>query len=124
MNIWKRIHDKTFQAGECKIWFGATVKGRPVVFFNGKMRYVTRVIKHLKGELDLDSDVQVLHIVECNNPKCVEDKHLYLGDNAQNASDRSEINTHCPQGHEFTPSNTMIDSGYKRCRICHNRKRA
>jgi len=28
--------------------------------------------------------------------------------------------THCPQGHEFTPENTITDrsTGYRRCRVC------
>lgn len=31
--------------------------------------------------------------------------------------------THCVNGHEFTPENTLIVSGFRRCRICSNSNR-
>lgn len=30
--------------------------------------------------------------------------------------------THCPQGHPYTPENTQMDRGKRRCRICNNEK--
>ncbi|MDQ5860674.1 MAG: hypothetical protein M3536_00225, partial [Actinomycetota bacterium] len=31
--------------------------------------------------------------------------------------DKSEI-THCPQGHEYSEDNTLIDSGKRKCKAC------
>lgn len=39
--------------------------------------------------------------------------------NAASASKRRRI-THCPRGHEYSDENTIIESGCRRCRTCHN----
>lgn len=48
----------------------------------------------------------VLRIVIARGARSVGDKH-----NAQRK-------THCPSGHEYTPENTKIKSGYRSCRQC------
>jgi hypothetical protein len=30
--------------------------------------------------------------------------------------------THCIHGHAFTPENTIVRGGHRRCRTCHNRR--
>lgn len=78
----------------------------------------------------------ILHIRECPNKNCWNPNHLYEGTHRDNVLDSvaigthnfvqpERITTHCPQGHEYTPENTAINSnsGKKYCKQC-NRIRA
>jgi hypothetical protein len=74
--------------------------------------------------------MHVLH--RCDIPACCRPACLFLGTLADNNHDmiakgrhwaQLQPVTHCPQGHEYTPANTMTQGGRgtgKRCRICHN----
>jgi hypothetical protein len=81
---------------------------------------------------DLADERKVLH--HCDNPKCFNPGHLYIGtdaDNSRDCTDRGrqyqQRKTHCANGHEFTPDNTHFKKnigktgvGYERvCRTCH-----
>ena len=60
----------------------------------------------------------------CRNPGCANPDHLEPVTNKENALrgvSFSAVNakkTRCPAGHEFTPENTIIDHGRRRCRLC------
>jgi hypothetical protein len=61
----------------------------------------------------------------CRNPPCVNVQHLEPATNRENilrGGNPAAINarkTHCPQGHEYTPENTIRESNGKRhCRTC------
>ena len=71
----------------------------------------------------------ILHT--CDNPCCVNPKHLYAGTDADNTRDKmdrgrhfQQAQTHCKHGHEFTVDNTYIylraKTGNSRrvCKIC------
>lgn len=71
----------------------------------------------------------ILH--KCDNRKCVNPEHLFLGTQSDNIKDcvkkRRHINsnkTHCIRGHLYNKANTRIKkSGWRDCRICHNLRR-
>lgn len=51
--------------------------------------------------------------------------NLRWGTNSDNMRDRRRdgtdpmlSKTHCPHGHEYTPENTLMDSGSRKCRAC------
>jgi hypothetical protein len=54
----------------------------------------------------------------CHNPECWNAEHLRAMTHAENMKQRSERQTHCKRGHEFTPENTTITSGRRRCKAC------
>lgn len=65
----------------------------------------------------------ILHI--CDNPSCVNPKHLYEGNIFQNMKDKIERNRHhnqkkvsCPKGHLYDEKNTRIYKGRRYCRFC------
>jgi hypothetical protein len=80
---------------------------------------------------EYSDDLFALH--KCDNPKCVNPEHLYMGDNYDNAQDRMERKrfvhwnagrTHCKNGHEFNEENTYWrPEGKRTCRTCDKARR-
>lgn len=68
--------------------------------------------------------------VECPHRRCCNPHHLKPTTTGENSSNdrsaraavliaRAKTITHCPNGHEYTPENTIIDSrGWRLCRTC------
>lgn len=84
------------------------------------------LLGHLRGE-PLGANEYACH--HCDNPPCVNAKHLYIGDALTNARDmvvreRNSLNefrkrrTHCLHGHEWTPENTYVHGGGRKCKAC------
>lgn len=65
-------------------------------------------------------DHKVCEVKHCCNPA-----HLKLGPQRDNvlrsSTSLASLNakkTHCPQGHSYSPENTLIQNGRRHCRIC------
>jgi hypothetical protein len=66
----------------------------------------------------------VMH--SCDNPICVNPAHLSVGTLSDNMRDcaakgrfAGQRITHCPKGHEYSPSNIRRSLGGRKCKTCH-----
>lgn len=127
---------KVGNATECWPWTGDATKASVqygLVYFDGKLRSTHRVAWMVTyGEIpEIPNSGHhgtcVLH--KCDFGLCCNPTHLFLGTNQDNMDDRRAKRrhgslkvTHCPHGHEYTPSNVFLWKGARQCREC-GRKR-
>lgn len=115
---------------DCIEWPGYKNKcGYGVKWFNGRPWIASRYVFLQKTGIDPGKKC-VLH--KCDNPSCVNIDHLYLGDQKQNAADRSARNRwknqnvnkqYCKNGHKFDKENTYVrPSGIRVCKACQRRR--
>ncbi len=111
--------------GPCWLWTGTR---------NGPAGYgLIHPIGHNQVELShrfsyelqgnpIPDDLELDHL--CRNRICCNPKHLEAVPHQTNISrglggSHNRIKTHCPQGHEYTPSNAIRRYGARYCRECH-----
>lgn len=84
LRFWSKVNKVQ---GKCWEWTGALCRGYGWFYANKRPRYASRVAALLAGKLDsLDSKLHVLHT--CDNPKCCNPDHLFVGTNSDNVADR------------------------------------
>ena len=122
-----------FTAGninECWEWqkglHGTGIHSYGNIGHDRKKRYAHRTSWEIyKGKIP--HGMNVCH--HCDNPKCVNPSHLFLGTSKDNAIDCSKKGrfkkqsiTHCPQGHPYSGTNLILRRNglARRCRICTN----
>ena len=119
--------------GDCLVWTGNIDRGANKhkygkLWFYGRCRRAHQVAWEVfHGPVPKGFDV--LHA--CDNPPCVNPKHLFLGTHFDNMRDgRSKgrwkkqnnfysSKTKCPQGHAYSGDNLKITAnGWRICRTC------
>lgn len=91
----RRIIDRLDMSGDCWLWKGATdSRGRGRVSLNGKPVLHHRAVwEILCGPIP--SGALLCH--HCDNPRCANPAHLYIGDSKTNARDMFERKRHWTQ---------------------------
>src|SRR3954467_10018710 len=84
----KELYDNSaIDSNGCRIWLrGSSRGGYGSVSRNKRRVTVTRLVLHFVRGFDLNSKDFVLH--RCDNPKCINPKHLYVGNQKQNCADK------------------------------------
>ncbi len=109
----------------CWNWNGSlTNKGYGVAHYKNHRITAHRLSAHLWLRMPLDDKRCVLH--HCDNPRCFNPKHLFIGTRSENMLDCSSKGRHgmskrsaCPKGHAYTPENTgRTFRGGRFCKIC------
>jgi len=116
---------------QCWNWIGYTQNGYGVFRIKPSLKwyYVHRVSAAIFLGFDADSNKWILH--KCDNPRCFNPEHLFIGDHVDNmhdaalkgrlntfGADRRRNITHCPRGHEYSDNNTYTHEGSRYCREC------
>ena len=108
----------------CDIWEGSKLPGGYGQLRVGGRTYYAHRIVWAQEHGAIPEGLVVMH--SCDVPSCINIEHLSIGTVRDNALDMvakgrapGQHKTECPKGHAYTPENTKLDRGWRRCRECH-----
>jgi hypothetical protein len=119
------LANRTIDSNGCWNWTGGlTSAGYGRVHFITRNVGVHRLAAHLWLGMSMDSEEFVCH--RCDNPKCFNPEHLFLGtqkDNMQDCSRKHRTRRYkvvaCKYGHPYTEANTRLNgAGSRYCATC------
>jgi hypothetical protein len=124
INIICQIHEKSKYISNRCIVYG--YNKYPKVRSRFGQMSISRYFMIEMGKLDREDKTQVV-CHTCDNPNCINIKHLFIGTQSDNLQDSISKNrntqkrkTHCPNNHEYSHANTYIGNiGRRYCRTCH-----
>lgn len=130
----ERFWAKVAKSDSCWNWTGSLAgSGYGYLHIGDKVERKPRTAHRVSWEIHngpIPEGLWVLH--KCDNRKCVNPEHLFIGDRVDNMRDcaakgrvtvigKSQM-THCKNGHEYTPENTRTDkNGWRHCITCAKR---
>lgn len=116
-----RFWQKVDMTGDCWIWTAATSGGYGKFSIDGRLHRAHRVAYQiLVGPIS--DDLVLDHL--CRNTLCVNPHHLEPVTQRTNVLRGSGMipkqaaQKQCKHGHEFTPENTYVHDGQRKCREC------
>jgi hypothetical protein len=127
--FWSKV-DKSLGGNGCWPWTASTVaQGYGRFRTPEKTLRAHRVALQLSGTFVGPADV-VMHM--CDNPRCCNPAHLRVGTHRENTDDmmakgrfrargktsKAALKGGCAKGHPFTPENTSMEGGARRCLAC------
>jgi hypothetical protein len=126
--FWAKV--KLGSPNECWEWQGGSYANGYGSFRLGGPNTGAHRASWILSHGDIPNGLHVCH--KCDNPKCVNPAHLWLGTIRQNYDDmvakgrrRSghAMKTHCPRGHEYSEKNTLHFAGRRMCKACRKLRR-
>jgi hypothetical protein len=120
-----RFWSKVEKTSTCWLWTAGTCRGYGHFHASRSVGGRTLRAHRVAYELLRDPIPEGMHLDHlCRVRGCVNPDHLEVVTGATNTLrgiSSPAINarkTHCRRGHEFTPENTYIDRGSRRCKAC------
>jgi hypothetical protein len=130
--FWKKV--AVGGRDECWLWQGATANGYGRAYSRVRDgKYFVDGAHRIAYELTngpIPDGLQIDHL--CRNRLCVNPTHLEVVTQRENLlrgetiPARRAAQTHCVNGHEFTPENTYRrkEDGVRQCRACNRERKA
>ena len=128
-NFWKKVN--VLHNDLCWEWNGSKNRGGYGQCNIGGLSGAHRVSWVLHNG-PIPMELCVLH--SCDNPPCINPKHLFIGTNKDNTIDctikgrnkalavisaNNLARTHCKHGHPYDKYGHILPNGHRRCNECH-----